>query len=796
MEVVVRRLAKYALVCMLVIFGILIACAAFVHFINLDPYRARIQSMATRAMGRQVYINGHIDINLFPRPAVILNDLSLANAEWGTEPIMAKVGHFDAAIGFLSLFSDTIIIRQMHLNDVALLLEKNDQQGGNWILETKSPSADAKEETGKEPEEVSGLPVIIEFAEFSNITVTVRAPESNDQVYRLTSLSLQPDESGNLILKSSGDLLGNPMAVNCSISSKKSFFANDAVSMDLQASLGDAKLSGRMATNRLAPLADLNGTLRITVPDMRKALEKAKIDVPVTGPLTVNATVDIDGSVYRTTVEAKVEGLTATADGSYADKQMEIKAGLTPLNRAGELFGLQGLRADALDLKAKVTGSAADGFEVKQFQAGVGKSRLSAQGRINLDGGSNLKINLASPDLSTLLGTLPPIDLKAKASAMYTTEKIAVSGLAVTFGKSDLNGDITMFIDGKRNLTAKLGSKLLDLRAFSRTPRPDDKTKKVPSKAGAMRPAAKKTAPADQYVFKKTPLQLERLENVEANVTFSVDHMYYNKLELKNALIEAVAHNGHLDAKLKADSANEGHAAARIDLATRGGKATVDTLASLSDLRTNLLSTEGISPAETPPISVTLELKSAGSSPRDLASTANGRILFTQGPGKISNNMMAMFSSDIIAQLFQALNPFAKHEQFSNWDCTVVSVDIVDGRAKIDSMLAQAEKVTIVGGGTIDLKTEKLDVEFNTKPRSGVGISADMFVTPFIKVGGTLASPGIGLNKKGTLLTGGAAVATGGLSLLLKGLLDRTTAEQDQCPKALENAGAHTPFSF
>ena len=77
-----------------------------------------------------------------------------------------------------------------------------------------------------------------------------------------------------------------------------------------------------------------------------------------------------------------------------------------------------------------------------------------------------------------------------------------------------------------------------------------------------------------------------------------------------------------------------------------------------------------------------------------------------------------------------------------------------------------------------------------------VGISTDMFVTPFVKVKGTLSSPSVGLNKKGTLLTGGAAFATGGLSLLLKGVFDRATAEGDKCEKALEMAGQHTSYEF
>lgn len=101
-----KRLLKFFLIFILSICGVLIAATAILHFINLNPYRDRIASLTTKAIGRQVNINGDIDINLFPRPEVILNDISIANAKWGTEPVMVSVGHADATISFLS-FSQT-----------------------------------------------------------------------------------------------------------------------------------------------------------------------------------------------------------------------------------------------------------------------------------------------------------------------------------------------------------------------------------------------------------------------------------------------------------------------------------------------------------------------------------------------------------------------------------------------------------------------------------------------------------------------------------------------------------------
>jgi hypothetical protein len=94
-----------------------------------------------------------------------------------------------------------------------------------------------------------------------------------------------------------------------------------------------------------------------------------------------------------------------------------------------------------------------------------------------------------------------------------------------------------------------------------------------------------------------------------------------------------------------------------------------------------------------------------------------------------------------------------------------------------------------VGDGNIDLNTEALNIEFNTKPRKGVGVSADMFVTPFVKLKGTLSSPTVGLDQKGALL----AVGTGGLSVLAQAAADRIAGEKDNCAKVLAEVGDHPP---
>ena len=76
----------------------------------------------------------------------------------------------------------------------------------------------------------------------------------------------------------------------------------------------------------------------------------------------------------------------------------------------------------------------------------------------------------------------------------------------------------------------------------------------------------------------------------------------------------------------------------------------------------------------------------------------------------------------------------------------------------------------------MDLNRESLNVVLNTRSRTGVGISASKALTPYMKLGGNFSYPRIGVNAKGVVVSGGAAVATGGLSILAEGMWDRWVA--------------------
>ena len=173
-----------------------------------------------------------------------------------------------------------------------------------------------------------------------------------------------------------------------------------------------------------------------------------------------------------------------------------------------------------------------------------------------------------------------------------------------------------------------------------------------------------------------------------------------------------------------------------------------------------------------------------GGSARQLAKNANGHVRLSQGAGKTRSEFLDAFGGDVLAQLRGKLNPFRAQDPFTDLDCSVLRADIVDGQVTVEPVLLQTRKVTAVAQGRIDLHTEKLTLDFDTRPRKGIGVSPGMFTNPFIRVEGTLASPRLAMGAKG-VGSGAVAAATGGLSVIASGFVDRIKGEADMCKKLL-----------
>jgi hypothetical protein len=177
-----------------------------------------------------------------------------------------------------------------------------------------------------------------------------------------------------------------------------------------------------------------------------------------------------------------------------------------------------------------------------------------------------------------------------------------------------------------------------------------------------------------------------------------------------------------------------------------------------------------------------------GKSLHEIAASSEGWALLILGPGRIPNTLGSFVSSDVLLSLMDALNPFRKSSPYTEFECGVAAAGIRSGKAVVEPIATRTDKLTVVGNGKLDFNTEAIDLVWTLKPRRGIGLSGSTIVNPFIKLGGTLASPALDLKPVQAAVSTGAAVATAGLTLLFRGIYDRITAEKKVCANALAKA--------
>lgn len=198
------------------------------------------------------------------------------------------------------------------------------------------------------------------------------------------------------------------------------------------------------------------------------------------------------------------------------------------------------------------------------------------------------------------------------------------------------------------------------------------------------------------------------------------------------------------------------------------------------------------------PTDTELKLAARGRSVRDLMAGLSGTVRFDAGKTEIDN-----------AQLRKAIGPWAMSgltmvdsgfttRQKTVLNCAVVRFPVKDGLVDLGRGVAaetDAFNLTVVGG--VNLKTEALDLGINPEPK-GPSIGVTQATAGLVRVRGTMGAPSVGLDAMGagkTALKIGAAVATGGLSLLGDSLLNEATRDATPCATARGEKPAAQPQS-
>jgi len=507
----------------------------------------------------------------------------------------------------------------------------------------------------------------------------------------------------------------------------------------------------------------------------------------------------IDGSGFDLReVELKVGSSTARAIGRLGSPPQLLGSNLT-IDIDGpdaELFAaLTGVTVPVAPVKIAGRVERDDkGFRFHSVTARLGEYRAAVDGTLGELPkliGTDLEIHLSGPDtnLHEELAGLPdlpdqPFTLDGKLSG--TPERFAARDCILTFGPSDIEGSFAVDITNKPIITARLTSNLVDLSRWREPFEDAETTSDEIDEFEARKPAKGKLLIPDEA------LNLAWLHAADADVAVRIKRLALPAKEFLDVTVDVELEDGRLEIeRATAAGHGQGRMTGSLLLEPLANRYRLDIDVSFHQIRldppdavTQLL--------ERPPIDIDIDLEATGGTPHDLASSANGMIRLVIGQGAIDSSVLDLVTADILLTLLKAFNPFAKEDPTTELECGVALLSFDGGVATLEPMAFQSDKMTMLGDGKIDFRTEKLKLEWITKPRKGIGISASMITNPYVRLGGTLSAPSVQLKEAEAVVSTGAAVATMGLSLVAKGMFDRITAEKKVCKKALEEIEVRT----
>jgi uncharacterized protein involved in outer membrane biogenesis len=482
-----------------------------------------------------------------------------------------------------------------------------------------------------------------------------------------------------------------------------------------------------------------------------------------------------DGRTGETQTVA-IDTLSAAADSAAVPIALALAGSLndSPVSVNGTIPSLNELQAGGeMPIDLKVEGGGATVTAKGVVSAAAFDVTVTAAGQ-----------SLA--DLGALTGAELPAIGPYTLSAIITNPDGAyqLGDFNLKMGDSTLSGTASVALNGARpRIVADLQSTHLDLADFGVEPAP-------PADAAASTPEGG----GDGRIFPDDPLPLEGLRIADATIRFTGIEVIRAPQTLKNVAVDIVLENGRLTMN------NIG-----ADLA--GGKLTVSGIVDASQnpagislkLVSNqieagsLLQTLGEAPIFTGgTVNLDVDVAGSGNSVRQIMASLGGTTNFEMGPGQIDNT----FAKILLSDLFQLI--VSGGANGSNLNCVVSRFSITGGVAESTALVVDTNGATILGGGTVDLRSEEPDI--GLVPHAKQTNLANIAIP--VRIRGTLADPSVAPDP--SAMAEGVVSTVGGIGTGVFNALANVTgggsdtgdsAGGNACVAALEASGAAQPQS-
>ncbi|MFV3078058.1 AsmA family protein [Niveispirillum fermenti] len=258
--------------------GILLALILAVILFDWGRLAPWLGARLSDAAGREVSLSG-LAVEWSWRPRILVSDLRVANAPWGSGPLLADIRELDVTISIPALFQGRLEVPRLVLTGARLLLEQDAQGRANWDFVAGSATAGAVA-----PDNRREMPMIGAMA-ITGGTLDYRDPRRGiDFRSRLDSVAATgADRKNRVRLKGEGTLDGKSFTLTLTGGSLLALRAAETpYPLTLEAAAGGTRFSldGTMTDPVRLDGADL--LLRLSGPDLAEIFPIFGIPTPTT----------------------------------------------------------------------------------------------------------------------------------------------------------------------------------------------------------------------------------------------------------------------------------------------------------------------------------------------------------------------------------------------------------------------------------------------------------------------------------------------------------------------------------
>jgi uncharacterized protein involved in outer membrane biogenesis len=534
-----------------------------------------------------------------------------------------------------------------------------------------------------------------------------------------------------------------------------------------------------------ANVGDFDFDLSVNGPDLADALQFQWLERMSGEAFSVNGNLSRQAGEFElTSVSMSISDFEIGVDGRFAiddaTGDVKLRATAPDAEELRKLIDIGYLPEGPVSVSGRVEKQAGE-LEFSKVVANIGEYTVGIDGTLSnapLSNRSDLRFSGAGPELSDVGLIFDYDDLPAKTFSFSGEVNGIPTGFAVEnfvarIGENNIDGAFTADLRDKPEIAGSLTSSYVDLAR--RLQASEDET-------------AEPEEVTSDFVFSDEPLNTEWMEAANIDITVRTDRLILGFGDVSDYHVRVRLWDGVLDINPISFRELEGNVSASVHLGPANGALDLDVSLMVENMHLGLLGAADQERSTVPPIDGQFTLSGSGNTLHGIMASSNGRLHITQGSGRLKDLMTSRLFGDMVLQIIRTLNPLQKEAKYTTLQCAYYVIDVVDGLATIGNFAIQTDRMATIAKGSINFRDEKLNLTMRVAPREGLGISIGGVANSFFKLGGTLQNPKLQLDPTASVATTGAAVATGGISLLAKGLWDRVKAQSDICEEmAKEN---------